>query len=279
MGLTLSPKFASDNLIYLYFTSNDNGQKNRVASFQLNGNQLSNEKIIIDNIPSRIYHDGGRLAFGPDGMLYITTGDATSPNLAQDLNSLAGKTLRLMPDGQIPADNPFGTAVWSYGHRNSEGIAWDNLGRMWETEHGPTQGEPAERGLCCRDEINLIEKGKNYGWPTIQGDETKAGMVAPMLTSGASTTWAPAGIAFADKSLYFAGLKGSSLYQIRFNADGSYKDLTAHFTGQFGRLRAVVLGPDGSLYLSTSNRDGRGTPQSGDDKIIRVYPGFLQSTQ
>ncbi len=273
MGLVLNPKFAENNWIYLYYTTDQNGQKNRVARFRLDGIQLSQQTIIIDNIPSAIYHDGGRMAFGPDGMLYVVTGDANTPSLAQDLNSLAGKTLRLTPDGQIPSDNPFGTAVWSYGHRNSQGIAWDSFGRMWETEHGRSG---ASSGF---DELNLIEKGKNYGWPTIQGSETRAGMVTPVINSGANETWAPSGLVFANGSLYFSGLLGSKLYQVRFNADGSYRDKTTHLSGQFGRLRAAVLGPDGSLYLSTSNRDGRGTVQSGDDKILRIYPGFLQATR
>jgi len=278
MGLALHPKFTENNFVYLYFTATDNGQKNRVARFRLVGNQLTDEKIIIDNIPSALYHDGGRIAFGPDGMLYITTGDSTSSVLAQNLSSLAGKTLRLTPDGEIPSDNPFGTAVWSYGHRNSQGITWDSFGRMWETEHGSTVGAPGE-SLCCRDEINLIEKAKNYGWPTIQGDQVRVGMVTPMLNSGSNVTWAPAGVAFASGSLYFAGLKGSTLYQVRFWADGSFRDLTTHFVGKFGRIRAVTAGRDGSLYISTSNRDGRGTVRAGDDKIIRLYPGLLQSFQ
>ncbi len=273
MGIVLHPKFAENNLIYLYYTTAQNGQKNRVVRFRLDGIQLSQQTIILDNIPSAIYHDGGRMAFGPDGMLYIVTGDANTPALAQDLNSLAGKTLRLTPEGQIPADNPFGTAVWSYGHRNSQGIAWDSFGRMWETEHGRSG---ATTGF---DELNLIEKGKNYGWPTIQGSETRAGMVTPVINSGANETWAPSGLVFANGSLYFSGLLGSKLYQVRFNQDGGYRDLTTHYSGQFGRLRATVLGPDGSLYLSTSNRDGRGTVLPGDDKILRIYPGFLQGTR
>ncbi len=271
MGVVLHPQFAQNNLIYVYYTTSENGQKNRVVRFRLVGSQLTDQTIIIDNIPSAIYHDGGRMAFGPDGMLYITTGDANSSSLAQDLGSLAGKTLRLTPDGQIPADNPFGTAVWSYGHRNSQGIAWDSFGRMWETEHGRSG---ASTGF---DELNIIEKGKNYGWPVIQGSQTQAGMVTPVLNSGATETWAPAGITFTQGSLFFSGLLGSKLYQVRFNADGSFRDIRTHFAGQFGRLRAAVLGPDGSLYLSTSNRDGRGTVRSGDDKILRVYPGLLQS--
>jgi glucose/arabinose dehydrogenase len=273
MGIALHPKFAENNLIYLYYTTSTGPQRNRVMRFRLDGNQLADQTVILDNIPSAIYHDGGRVAFGPDGMLYITTGDANTPALAQDLNSLAGKTLRLTADGEIPADNPFGTAVWSYGHRNSQGIAWDNLGRLWETEHGRSGA------LSGFDELNLIEKGKNYGWPTIQGNETRTGMVTPVLNSGANETWAPAGLAFINGSLYFAGLLGSSLYQVNFRNDGSVIGIRSHLKGQFGRLRAVVPGPEGALYVTTSNKDGRGTPRGGDDKILRIRPGFLQSFQ
>lgn len=269
MGLALHPAFAQNSLLYLYFTTAEGGQKNRVARFRLDGNQLLDRKIIIDNIPSAIYHDGGRIAFGPDGMLYITTGDANNPDSAQDLGSLAGKTLRLTPNGQIPADNPFGTAVWSYGHRNGQGLAWDSRGRLWETEHGRSGA------LSGFDELNLIEKGKNYGWPVIQGDETRAGMVTPVRNSGANETWAPAGIAFANGSLYFAGLRGSALYQVSMDNNGVIGSIQKHLSGKFGRLRAVVLGSDGALYISTSNRDGRGTILAGDDKILRVYPGLL----
>jgi glucose/arabinose dehydrogenase len=270
MGVALHPSFAQNNLIYVYFTTNQNGQKNRVARFKLNGNELTEQVNIIDNIPSAIYHDGGRIAFGPDGMLYITTGDANNANLAQNLSSLAGKTLRLTPDGQVPADNPFGTAVWSYGHRNSQGIAWDHLGRMWQTEHGRSG---ATTGF---DELNLIEKGGNYGWPVIQGNDTRAGMITPVFNSGANETWAPAGITFAHSSLFFGGLLGSSLYQARIEPNGNVAGIQTHLKGKFGRLRAVVAHPDGSLYVSTSNRDGRGTVRAGDDKILKIYPGFFQ---
>jgi glucose/arabinose dehydrogenase len=266
MGVVLHPRFTENNLIYVYYTTSENGPKNRIARFRLNGTQLSDQTIILDNIPSAIYHDGGRLAFGPDGMLYATTGDANNPSSAQDLNSLAGKTLRLTPEGQIPTDNPFGTAVWSYGHRNSQGIAWDAQGRMWETEHGRSG---STTGF---DELNLIEKGKNYGWPIIQGSETRTGMVTPILNSGANETWAPAGIAFAHGKLYFGGLLGSTLYQVNLNGTPS---ITKHFNNRFGRIRAVVTGSDGSLYFSTSNRDGRGTPRADDDKILRILPAGL----
>ncbi len=272
MGIALDPSFASNRFVYLYYTSSEGGRKNRITRFRLDGNTLTQDKIILDNIPSATYHDGGQIDFGPDGKLYAVTGDASQPNLAQDTNSLAGKTLRMNSDGSVPSDNPFGNLVWSYGHRNPQGLAWDAAGRLYETEHGPT----GEFGSCCRDELNRIEKGANYGWPTIKGDETRTGMEKPAANSGTVATWAPSGLALADGRLFFAGLRGSTLYQSTIGLDGSVAKPTSHLTDAYGRLRAVVLGPDGYLYLTTSNRDGRGTPRSGDDKILRIHPDFLR---
>ncbi|TAK04600.1 hypothetical protein EPO33_01240 [Patescibacteria group bacterium] len=272
MGLALHPEFAFNSLVYVYFTSDDGGtQHNRIVRYRLDGNRLVQDKVIITDIPSAIYHDGGQIAFGPDGMLYVTTGDANDDTLAQDTGSLAGKTLRLTPDGDVPSDNPFGTAVWSYGHRNAQGLAWDAQGRLWETEHGRSG---ATSGY---DELNLIEKGKNYGWPTIQGDETQEGLVAPVFQSGADTTWAPSGIASLNGSLFFAGLKGSSLYEAVPRDDGRIVVFRMHLAGEYGRLRAVTVGPDGFLYVSTSNRDGRGDILTGDDKILQIRPDFLRA--
>ncbi|MEO8065488.1 MAG: PQQ-dependent sugar dehydrogenase [Candidatus Doudnabacteria bacterium] len=270
MGMVLHPQFEQNSLIYLFYTTT--GKTNQIVRFKLNGDKLTEDKVIIGNIASSIYHDGGRMAFGPDGMLYITTGDAQNPNSAQDLNSLNGKILRLTADGAIPANNPFGTAVWSYGHRNPQGIVWDDRGRMWETEHGPSATWPN----CCQDELNLIEKGKNYGWPNSVGDNVAAGTVGPIKHSGRSI-WAPGGIVYVNHSLFFGGLKGSALYEAKLGSDGKIAAFVGHLKGTYGRLRAVVLGPDGYLYITTSNRDGRGTVRSGDDKIIKVKPDALSS--
>lgn len=269
MGIALHPNFASNNLVYLYYTSSDGGTHNQITRFRLDGNQLIEERRILDGIPAAIFHDGGQIAFGPDGMLYVTIGDANIPESAQNLTSLAGKTLRLTPDGDIPSDNPLGSAIWSYGHRNAQGIAWDSAGRMWQTEHGRSGA------LSGFDELNQVNAGKNYGWPTIQGNETQSGMEAPAIHSGSDTTWAPSGMAFVNNRLFFAGLRGATLYEAVFGSDGRVTGVRSHFSGTYGRLRAVVLGPDGALYVSTSNRDGRGAPRSGDDKIIRIYPDFL----
>lgn len=264
LGLALHPKFSENHFIYLYLTTASGaGLTNRVERYRYENDNLTDRKVIIENIPGAANHDGGRIAFGPDGYLYITTGDAQNSDLAQDKNSLAGKILRLADDGSIPADNPFGNAVYSYGHRNPQGLAWDDRRALWATEHGRSGV------LSGLDELNLIEKGKNYGWPTIQGDETREGMETPVLHSGPSTTWAPAGLAFKDGSLYFGGLRGESIYRAKITG-GRQIELARLYQGQFGRVRAATIGPDGDLYITTSNTDGRGNPQPADDKVIRI---------
>lgn len=263
LGLALHPEFEQNQQLYLYLTTQSgDGLVNRVERYQLQGDQLTNRTVIIDGIPGAAFHDGGRIAFGPDGLLYITAGDAGEPELAQDTSSLAGKILRLNSDGSVPDDNPFGNAVYSYGHRNPQGLAWDDQGRLWATEHGPS-------GLASgHDELNLIERGANYGWPVIRGDETAAGMRQPIAHSGAEETWAPAGVAFLEGSLFFAGLRGEALYEASPLTSSQFK-LKTHFHTKLGRLRAVAVGPDGWLYMTTSNTDGRGTVRPGDDKIIK----------
>lgn len=269
LGLVLHPQFADNHLLYLYLSSSQAGENvNRVERYRLEGDELADKKIIIDGIPGAIYHDGGRMEFGPDGKLYITTGDATRSQIAQDKNSLGGKILRLESDGKIPADNPFGTAVWSYGHRNPQGLAWDSAGNLWETEHGRSGA------LSGMDELNRIVKGGNFGWPTIEGDEEKEGMVTPVLNSGATKTWAPASLAYMHGKLYWGGLMGEALYEATL--DGArVASMREYLTGEYGRIRAVRVGPDNLLYITTSNTDGRGTPSAGDDKIIRIDPSRL----
>lgn len=263
LGLALHPDFARNGWLYLYLTTTSgSGLINRVERYRYSQDALTEKTTIISSIPGAFNHDGGRLAFGPDKLLYITTGDAGSPQLAQNTSSLAGKILRLTDGGAIPGDNPFGNAVYSYGHRNPQGLAWDDRGRLWATEHGRSG---LQSGF---DELNLIKKGANYGWPTIEGDGSRAGMERPIVHSGPNETWAPAGMAFWDGSLFFGGLRGESLYEAKI--DGDSASLKSHFRGDFGRLRAVVVGPGNSLYISTSNTDGRGRQQPDDDKIIRL---------
>lgn len=266
LGITLHPLFTENHFVYLYLTSQNNGRLiNRVERYRYEDNQLSNRTVIIDDIPGAQYHDGGRIAFGPDGFLYVTTGDAGQSALAQDTNSLAGKILRLNEDGSIPSDNPFGNAVWSYGHRNPQGISWDENLRLWSTEHGRS-------GVASGyDELNLIEKGGNYGWPAIQGAETRDGMIAPALHSGSSDTWAPASLVISMGRAIFGGLRGEALYVATIE-DGQASDLRKLFKGEYGRIRTVRVGPDGYFYLTTSNRDDRGSVSSDDDKIIRIHP-------
>jgi glucose/arabinose dehydrogenase len=269
LGLALDPDYAANNRIYVYLTSLENGQLvNRVERYVFKNGTLSDRKVIFEGILGASNHDGGRIEFGPDGYLYITTGDAQNSDSAQDITSLQGKILRITSEGEIPEGNPFASAVWSYGHRNPQGLAWDAEGRLWSTEHGPS-------GLGSGyDELNLITPGANYGWPEIQGEERLEGMVSPVIQSGGSATWAPGDVEYLDGKLYFTGLRGSALYVVSLDGE-RIAAFETFFSGEYGRLRAVRLGPDGYLYVSTSNRDGRGNPGADDDLILRVNPNLL----
>jgi glucose/arabinose dehydrogenase len=270
LGLAVHPRFAENQWLYLYLTTRTGeGLQNRVERYRLTGSRLRDKTVILNNIPGASVHDGGRLAFGPDGYLYITTGDAGDADSAQDQSALSGKILRVRDDGSIPDDNPFGTAVYSYGHRNVQSIAWDADGDVWATEHGRSGG------VSGFDELNRIEKGANYGWPEIEGDAMQSGMLRPALHSGPDETWAPAGAVYHEDSIFFTGLRGESLYEVSI-ANGRVIDIRAHLRGQFGRLRAVTIGPDGFFYISTSNTDGRGMTREGDDKVIRINPVILE---
>ncbi|MDZ4256982.1 MAG: PQQ-dependent sugar dehydrogenase, partial [archaeon] len=270
LGMALHPQFQTNGWIYLYYTSQNDGLiENQVSRYVFDGqqNRLTNAKTILGGIPGSANHHGGRIAFGPDGYLYITTGDAQQSETAQDITSLAGKILRVDENGNIPSDNPFGNQVYSFGHRNPQGLTWDAEGQLWSTEHGRS-------GLASGfDELNQIESGNNYGWPAIQGDETGEGFRNPIIHSGATDTWAPAGMAFHQGKIYFAGLRGEALYEY----DLVTHELKIHFKHRFGRLRAVVAQAD-ALYLSTSNLDGRGIPRVGDDRIIRINWSYFKDT-
>lgn len=265
LGLTLHPNFEQNNYLYLYLTTkNETGLQNRVERYTFVNDTLNDKTEIISNIPGASYHDGGRIAFGPDGYLYITTGDAGDVDAAQDTNSLAGKILRVNDSGETPEDNPFNNAVYSYGHRNPQGLAWDDKNQLWSTEHGPS-------GLQTgNDELNLITKGGNYGWPNITGTKRQEGMITPVAESGSAETWAPAGLAYYDGSLYFGGLRGESIYQATINTDNSV-DIKSHFRTDYGRIRTTyVLPENNSLLITTSNRDGRGTAGQNDDQVITI---------
>jgi glucose/arabinose dehydrogenase len=262
LGITVHPNFEENGYVYVYLTVDRESVENTVRRFELDTEnyELADETVIIDGIPSGRIHNGGRITFGPEGHLYLTTGDSNNPDLPQDTDSTAGKILRLNDDGSIPESNPFGNAVYSYGHRNPQGLTWDEAGRLWATEHGAN----------ARDELNIIERGGNYGWPTITGTETSPEMKSPVFTSGAYETWAPAGIAAHDGSVFFAGLRGERLYEAT-TTGGRVSTFVAHFASDFGRIRAVTVGPDREfLYITTSNTDGRGAENEGDDKLIRI---------
>ncbi|MCC6447053.1 MAG: PQQ-dependent sugar dehydrogenase [Armatimonadetes bacterium] len=270
MGLALHPKFSQNRWLYLSYAYGRGGARVRVVRYQETGGGLTEMKIIIDNIPSARFHAGCRLRFGPDGKLYITTGDATDRNLAQRLDSLAGKTLRLNDDGSVPPDNPFADRqgarpeIWSYGHRNSQGLDWQpGTNLMFQTEHGPS-GFDGPRG---GDEVNIVERGKNYGWPAVHHRQERAGMVSPLLEYTPAV--APASGAFLGANFYFGCLRGESIIRVVLDGRRVVRQ-DRLFRGRFGRIREVAAGPDGALYFSTSNLDGRGSPARNDDRICRV---------
>jgi glucose/arabinose dehydrogenase len=260
LGFLLAPDFAATKQAYAYHTYEEAGKTlNRVVLLKENADGWKEVKAYIEGIPGSSNHNGGRLAIGPDRNLYITTGDSTKDVLAQDLKSLGGKILRLTLDGKIPQGNPFANSyIYSYGHRNSQGIAWDSQGRMFSSEHGPS-GSPGGH-----DEINRIEPGKNYGWPLIIGDEKKEGMVNPLYHTG-ETAIAPSGISFdADDQLLVAALRGQKL----FKYDPKSNQLKVIMENQ-GRLRDVKI-HNGKTYIITNNTDGRGTPSADDDRLIML---------
>ena len=277
LGVAVDPNYTENHYIYLYYTYNEFlSTLNKLVRYELYDGVLTEEQVLLDGIPGGPFHDGGRIQFGPDGKLYVTTGDAGDPNLSQDLNSLAGKILRINPDGTIPDDNPWSDSpIYTIGHRNPQGISWDGSGNLVATEHGPS----GWRG-SAHDEINVIIPGNNYGWPDVIGDESRENFHNPILHSG-SDTWAPSGAEFYknDKipqwtGKYFAAtLHGAHLHVIDFDLENdkviSHQKL---FEYKFGRLRDVQTGPDGNLYLLTSNQDGRGSPQLNDDKILKILP-------
>ena len=264
MGLALHPDFETNRLIYVCFTTDaGGGLTNRVERYRYDGG-LADRTQILTGIPGAPFHNGCRLEFGPGGSLYVTTGDAGNADLAQDRGSLAGKIFRLTDEGAPAPGNPFGNAVFSFGHRNPQGLSFNQDGVPWSTEHGPSG---AGSGF---DEVNRIEAGGNYGWPVVQGDESRGDMVTPVVHSGGDVTWAPAGAAWAAGSLFFAGLRGQALYEMRLGGN-----VVPHFFREYGRLRPVRVGPDGLVYFGTSNRDGRGNPAAEDDRIFRFDPAAL----
>lgn len=260
LGLLLAPDFPDSGLAYVYHTYRDNNRTyNRIVLLKQEGAEWAEQRALLEGIPGDLYHNGGRLAIGPDGMLYATTGDAEERALSQDKGSLAGKILRMTPNGEIPSDNPFPDSyVYSYGHRNPQGIAWTKDGVMYATEHGPS-GNPGGH-----DEINRIEPALNFGWPDIIGDASKGGMVKPLYHTGEEAI-APSGTIIDDKGrLLIAALRGEAIY--RYTPEtGSMEVL---HQGE-GRIRDLKL-KDGMLYFITNNRDGRGQPSNVDDRLVAM---------
>jgi glucose/arabinose dehydrogenase len=258
LGIAVSPDFATDASIFVYYTAS---QDNRVVRMTFEGGRARDPVPIVTGIPKAGNHNGGRLAFGPDGYLYVTTGDASDGSNSQDRGSLGGKILRITKDGKAAPGNPFQSRVWTWGHRNVQGIAWDSDGAMYASEFGQNTW----------DELNLIKPGLNYGWPEVEGKAGVRGFTDP-LAQWATSDASPSGIAIADGAVYMAALRGESLWRIPVDgADaGTPRRLLA---GEYGRLRDVVTGPDGRLWVLTSNTY-RGNPRADDDKVL-VFPVSL----
>jgi len=258
LGLAASPSFVQDRTIYAYLST---AKDNRVVTMTYDGRRLGSPRPILTGIPNGFIHDGGRLLFAPDGNLFVSTGETGQERLAQDRNSLGGKILRVAPDGEAAPGNPVrGSRVWTMGHRNVQGLAFDDRGRLWATEFGQDTW----------DELNLIEKGRNYGWPLVEGKGDRGEYRNPFVqwrTEDAS----PSGLAYLDGSLWAGALRGGRLWQIPVTASGTGRPRD-FFVGDYGRMRTVVAAPDGNLWVTTSNRDGRGDPGPRDDRILVVAP-------
>ncbi len=258
LGVAVSPDFASDRRLYLYLTTADD---NRIVRTTYRGGRIGPLTVLLDGIPRGDIHDGGRLAFGPDGFLYASTGETGQTELAQDRDSLGGKILRLTVDGDPAPGNPFpDSPVWSYGHRNVQGLAFDDRDRLWASEFG------AQRF----DELNLIQPGANYGWPLVEGRGGEPGLVDPQVVWDTDVA-SPSGLAFVEGHLWLASLRGERLWRI--DATGRRAQApTDFFVGEYGRMRTVAVAPDGRLWVTTSNRDGRGDPDPEDDRILLIDP-------
>ena len=257
LGVALSPDFEVDQTIYFYLTT---ASDNRIVRSVLSGGGLTPVEVVLDGIPDGFIHDGGRLLFGPGGYLFASTGESGRPELAQDRDSLGGKILRITTDGEPAPGNPFDSPVWTYGHRNVQGLALDSRGTLWASEFGQDRF----------DELNKIVAGDNYGWPQVEGTGGGKKLTDPQQTWDVDDA-SPSGLAFADGSLWMGALKGERLWRIQLKGGRAVKQ-TAYFVGDHGRLRTVATAPDGTLWVTTSNRDGRGDPSPGDDKILQIRP-------
>jgi glucose/arabinose dehydrogenase len=258
LGLAMSP---DGTAVFAMHTAD---QDNRVVRMSWDGRRLGPASPVLTGIPKGQIHNGGRLAFGPDGLLSIATGDAGEPARAQDSGSLAGKILRVAPDGSVPGSNPLpGSPVYSLGHRNVQGLAFDGSGRLWASEFGAKDV----------DELNLIVPGGNYGWPQVEGTGGAPQFIDPAVAWSPTATASPSGIAVAEGSVWVASLRGGTLFQVPVGPDGTAGAPIAHLSGTYGRLRDVVAAPGGGLWLLTNNTDGRGEPRAGDDRIVALRLG------
>ena len=262
MGIAVSPDYASDHMIYAYFTSESD---NRIVRMLYDpekpaGEQLGAPDTILRGIPKGTNHNGGRLAFGPDRMLYASTGERYEGPLAQDKKSLGGKILRMTPEGQPAPGNPFDdSVVYSYGHRNVQGLAWDSEQRLFASEFGQNTW----------DELNHIRPGGNYGWPEVEGEGGESGYVDPVAVWSTEEA-SPSGIAIAEGSVWMAGLRGQRLWRVPLDGTKTAADPQPFLEGDYGRLRTVVSAGGDKLWLVTSETDGRGSPENGDDKILKL---------
>jgi glucose/arabinose dehydrogenase len=275
MGLALHPDFDDHPYVYVKYTHREgNVHDNRVVRLRHEGTTGTFERVIVDDIPAANNHNGGRIGFGPDGMLYIATGEIYERQLAQDMESLGGKFLRVTSEGEIPQDNPFdGSMIYTLGHRNPQGFDWHpETGDLFSSEHGPS-GEMALRG---RDIINVIYPGENYGWPEVVGEVNHDDYMDPIVMWERAVP--PSGMAFWDNDLFVATLRSQALVRITMDVENEGYNITgiehwfspSHNQGEYGRLRDAVVGPDGALYVLTNNRDGRGSPADNDDRILRI---------
>jgi glucose/arabinose dehydrogenase len=256
LGLAVSPAFNEDRLVYAYVST---AEDNRVVRMEYDGRRLGAPQPVLTGIPNGFIHDGGRLLFDEEGMLLVSTGEIGEPDLAQDRESLGGKILRITPDGDPAPGNPVGgSPVWTMGHRNVQGLAIDDTDRLWATEFGAQTW----------DELNLIEKSRNYGWPLVEGRGEQDEYRNPFVQWSTAEA-SPSGLAFLDGSLWAGALQGERLWQIPVTDDG-VGDPRGWFVGEYGRIRTVVASPEGTLWITTSNRDGRGEPTAEDDRILEL---------
>ncbi len=258
LGLAVSPTYRRDRWVYAYMTT---ARDNRIVRFRLSAPRSL--RPVLTGLASGSIHNGGRIGFGPDGKLYAGVGDVGDPDLSQDRSSPSGKILRMNPNGSVPGDNPFrGSRVWSLGHRNVQGLTWDGGKRLWA----------AEFGQSTWDEVNLIRKGRNYGWPDVEGKGTGGGRFVSPHVVWSTDVASPSGVAYLKSALWVGALRGERLWRVPLSGTRTGTP-QALYVGDYGRIRTTVAAPDGSLWITTSNRDGRGSPADSDDRILRVDVG------